>query len=105
MSRNDIDAYVVELAQTFSACEAPRNDQRVFTDLGISGSDALEFYDTIEKHFAVDLRPVTEISVDVPRNRFRRAHSKQIARDPSLGEICAFIDDSLRTDVTVPTLR
>ena len=92
MSRDDISAYVVDLAQALSGTEKPSLDSRVYADLGISGSDAVEFYEKVEKHFGVDIRPVTESSVEVGAGWFRKAHRKSVARDPSLEELCSFVE-------------
>lgn len=92
MSRNKITLYIVELAQTLSGTKKPRLDDRVYADLGISGSDAVEFYEMIEKHFDVDIRPITESSVEIRAGWFRKPHRKSVGRDPSLEELCLFVE-------------
>jgi hypothetical protein len=92
MNRDDITAHLIGLAKIFSGAEKPRLDDRVYADLGISGGDAVEFYDRIEKEFGIDIRAVTETSVEVKPGWFQKARRKSVARDPSLAELCAFVE-------------
>jgi hypothetical protein len=95
MSRDEISMYIVGLAQMLSGAKKVSVDDRVYADLRLSGSDAVEFYDKIEKRFGVDLRPVTETRVEVGSGVFGSARYKNIARDPHLNELCSFIEGQL----------
>ncbi|HKP33700.1 MAG TPA: hypothetical protein VJT70_02845, partial [Sphingomicrobium sp.] len=85
------ETFVLHLARRFSAIGELTLDEHLYADLGISGSDAVEFYETIEERFAIDLRPVTEFSVQSGPKWLAKARDKKIGRDPTLRELCSFI--------------
>ena len=98
MTQQDVAQRVLALAQEIGGVRNASLSDRVYANLGISGGDAVEFYDKLEADFSVDIRPVTETVVDVPRRWFRKARRARVARDPTLLEISSFIQTALAND-------
>lgn len=91
MMKLEISEFVMKLARNFSGISYVRASDQLYADLNISGSDAVEFYEIIEKNFGVDLRPVTEIEVE-KEGWLKKTRRKKIPRDPTLQELCDFLD-------------
>jgi hypothetical protein len=92
MSRDEVEDFILKQAQVFSANQQAGLDDYVYKDLGIGGGDAVEFYQSIEKRFAIDIRPITESAVELEAAWFRKARRKSVARDLTLKEIATFIE-------------
>ena len=92
MSNDDVENFILKQAQLFSGKSAIELKDLVYEDLGIGGGDALEFYRSIEERFSVDIRPVTESTVDLEASWFRKARQKTVACDPALKDIVALIE-------------
>ena len=92
MNRSEVEDFILKQAQVFSANQGAGLDDYVYKDLGIGGGDAVEFYQSIEKRFAVDISPITESSVEVEATWLCKARQKSVARDLPLKEIVTFIE-------------
>jgi hypothetical protein len=91
MMLDEVENYILKQARTFSANERAKLEDYVYRDLGIGGSDAVEFYEDIEKNFGVNIKSITETSVEVEATWLRKAYRKSVARDVNLAEIVKFI--------------
>lgn len=92
MTGNEVEDYILKQAQLFSANRHAKLDDYVYKDLGIGGGDAVEFYQSIEKRFAVDISSITESSVKVEATWLRKTRREPVARDLPLKEIMTFIE-------------
>ena len=91
MKLSEVEHYVIELAQKFSARSNVSLNDCVYSNLNIGGGDAVEFYAALERHFDLDLRPVTEIIVQTPSRWSGKSRPKAVARDLPLKEIVSFV--------------
>lgn len=96
MSPRDVGTYVSELAKEISGQATVSLDDYVYRDLRITGGDAVEFYQTIEERFSVDIRPITEIESGTSKRRFLGVQRKVEPRDLPLKEIVTFIVQTQR---------
>lgn len=88
---SDVEAYVLRLAKKISGQKIVTLESYVYRDLGIGGGDAVEFYETIEERFLVDLRNITETESETSRRWFFGTRRKVEPRDLALKEIVTFI--------------
>ena len=91
MMLDEVENYILKQARAFSANQHAKLDNYVYKDLGIGGGDAVEFYRDIEGRLDVDLRPITETSVEVVSTWLRKPRRQAVARDVQLAEIVSFI--------------
>ena len=91
MTQNEIEEYILRQARAFSANRHVNLDDYIYKDLKIGGGDAVEFYSDIEKMFDIDLRPITETTVEAVGSWFRKPRHKAVPRDFPLREIVSFV--------------
>lgn len=91
----EVTEFVIKLAIKFTGRQDVTSACKVFENLAIRGSDAVEFFDIIESKFTVDLRPVTE-SVIVSKSSWTKKYvNRTIPIDVSLQEIICFVVSNL----------
>jgi len=80
---NSVAEQILEMGSRFAARPA-KPSSRIYADLGINGSDIIEFVEAIEKRYGVDLQWIS------PRNPLGQFY------DASLVEIAEFIASGIR---------
>lgn len=89
--RSEVEAFIYRLAKEISGEAEVCPESYVYRDLRIEGGDAVEFYQSIEERFSIDLRAITETQHETPRRWLLGTRRKVEPRDLPLKEIVTFI--------------
>lgn len=89
--RENVSSAVLAILRAFSGHDEISLEDHIGAQLNITGGDAVELYNTLERDFKIDLRPLTESSSGPMRRHLFGLFRYSEGSDPTVREIIDFL--------------